>query len=159
MSGKLHKDKKLKICLTASGGGHLTELLRLSDSWKQYETFFITTVPVVRDKLQTSGNIYIVGECNRQHPIKVLNVFLRCLRVALKERPNVVISTGAAAGCMMCFLAKFSGAKIIWLDSITNVEQISLSGRMVRYIADLFLVQWPELTKKYNNVEFIGAVI
>jgi beta-1,4-N-acetylglucosaminyltransferase len=155
----LGKKNKLKICLAASSGGHLTELLKLSDSWKQYETFFVTTVPVVRDNLQTSGNIYIVGECNRQHLIRVLKVFLRCLRIALKERPNVVISTGAAAGCIICFLAKLSGAEIIWIDSITNVEKISLSGRMVRYIADLFLVQWPELTKKYNNVEFIGAVI
>ena len=116
-------------------------------------------MPVVRDNLQTSGNIYIVGECNRQHPIKVLKVFLRCLRITLKEKPNVVISTGAAAGCIICFLAKLSGADIIWIDSITNVEKISLSGRMVRYIADLFLVQWPELTQKYDNVEFIGAVI
>lgn len=151
--------EKLKICLAASAGGHLTELLRLSDSWKQYETFFVTTVPVVRDNLQTSGNIYVVGECNRQHPIRVLKVFIKCLKIALKERPNVVISTGAAAGCMICYLAKFGGARIIWVDSITNVERISLSGRMVRYIADLFLVQWPELVKKYNNVEFIGSVI
>ena len=153
------KRNKLKICLAASSGGHLTELEKLSDSWKLYETFFVTTVPVVRDNLQTSGNIYIVGECNRQHPIKVLKVFLRCLRITLKEKPNVVISTGAAAGCIICFLAKLSGADIIWIDSITNVEKISLSGRMVRYIADLFLVQWPELTQKYDNVEFIGAVI
>ena len=151
--------EKLKICLAASAGGHLTELLRLSDSWKQYETFFVTTVPVVRDNLQTSGNIYVVGECNRQHPIRVLKVFLKCLKIALKERPNVVISTGAAAGCMICYLAKLGGARIIWVDSITNVERISLSGRMVRHIADLFLVQWPELVKKYNNVEFIGLVI
>ena len=153
------KRNKLKICLAASSGGHLTELEKLSDSWKLYETFFVTTVPVVRNNLQTSGNIYIVGECNRQHPIKVLKVFLRCLRITLKEKPNVVISTGAAAGCIICFLAKLSGADIIWIDSITNVEKISLSGRMVRYIADLFLVQWPELTQKYDNVEFIGAVI
>ena len=151
--------EKLKICLAASAGGHLTELLRLSDSWKKYETFFVTTVPVVRDNLQTSGNIYVVGECNRQHPIRVLKVFLKCLKIALKERPNVVISTGAAAGCMICYLAKLGGARIIWVDSITNVERISLSGRMVRHIADLFLVQWPELVKKYNNVEFIGSVI
>lgn len=149
----------MKICLAASAGGHLTELLRLIESWKQYETFFVTTIPVVRDNLQTNGNIYVVGECNRQHPFRVLRVFLRCVRIAFKERPHIVISTGAAAGCMMCFLAKITGARIVWLDSITNVRKISLSGRMVRYIADLFLVQWPELVKKYKKVEYLGAVI
>ena len=146
MSKQLQKDKKLKICLVASGGGHLTELLRLSESWKQFETFFITTVPVVQENLQASGDVYVVGECNRQHPIQVLRVFLRCVRIAFKERLDVVISTGAAAGCMICFLAKLRGARIVWIDSITN-------------IADLFLVKWPELTEKYNKVEYIGEVI
>jgi beta-1,4-N-acetylglucosaminyltransferase len=151
--------KKNKICLAASGGGHLTELLRLSDSWKDYETFFVTTVPVVEDELKGSGHVYVVGECNRQHFILVVHVLLRCIRVIIKERPDVVISTGAAAGCMICFIAKMFGAKIVWIDSITNVEEISLSGRMVRYIADLFLVQWPELLSKYKNVEFAGTLI
>ena len=151
--------KRNKICLTASGGGHLTELLRLSDCWKVFETFFVTTVPVVQDELKQSAKVYVVGECNRQHPILVMLVFLRCLKIIIKEKPDVVISTGAAAGCMICFLAKIMKAKIIWIDSITNVEKISLSGRMVRYIADLFLVQWSELTLKYKNVEYAGTVI
>ena len=155
----MNNKSSLKICLAASGGGHLTELLELSDSWKGHDTFFVTTVPVVRDDLQTTGNIYVVGECNRQYPIRLLKVFLKCIRITLRERPNVVISTGAAAGCMICFLAKFLGAKIIWIDSITNVERISLSGRMVRFIADLFLVQWSELTSKYKNVEYTGTLI
>jgi UDP-N-acetylglucosamine:LPS N-acetylglucosamine transferase len=157
--GKLDNKKELKICLAASGGGHLTELLRLSDCWKGLDTFFVTTVPLVKDDLQATGNIYVVGECNRQHPILVLKVFLKCIKIAFKERPEVVISTGAAAGCMICFLAKIFGARIIWIDSITNITRISLSGRMVKQIADLFLVQWPELVVKYNGVEYIGAVI
>ena len=60
---------------------------------------------------------------------------------------------------MVCFLGKLLGAKVIWIDSITNVERISLSGRMVRYISDLFLVQWPELAEQYENVEYVGEVI
>jgi len=158
-SQQTHKSNNLKICLVASGGGHLTELLTLSKSWKQYESFFVTTVPVVQHNLKESGNVYIVGECNRQYPMRVLNVLLRCARIVFQEKPNVIISTGAAAGCIICFLAKFTRARIIWIDSITNVKRISLSGRMVRHIADLFLVQWPELTKKYNKVEYLGTVI
>lgn len=81
------------------------------------------------------------------------------MNVILRERPKVVISTGAAAGCIVCFLAKLFRAKIVWIDSITNVDKISLSGRMVRYIADLFLVQWPELVEKNKNVEYVGEVV
>lgn len=151
--------KPMKICLAASAGGHLTQLLKLADSWAGHEVFYITTTEAVRDKLRRFGRVYVVGECNRQHPIRVVMVLLQCIRTVFKERPAVMISSGAAAGCMACFLGKLIGAKVIWIDSITNVGRISLSGRMVRYIADLFLVQWPELAEKYNNVEYVGAVI
>lgn len=150
---------RLKICLVASAGGHLTQLLKLADSWADYEAVYITTTEVVRKKLGNSGKVYIVGECNRQNPILLLKVFLKCIPAIFKERPDVVISTGAAAGCMSCFLAKLFGAKVIWIDSITNVERLSLSGAIVRHIADLFLVQWPELTEKYKKTEFAGTVI
>jgi UDP-N-acetylglucosamine:LPS N-acetylglucosamine transferase len=151
--------KTLKICLVASAGGHLTQLLKVAESWRKYELFYVSTVPVVADKLRECGRTLIVGECNRQQPLKIIKVFLRCVRVVYKERPDVLISTGAAAGCMLCFLGKLIGAKVIWIDSITNIERISLSGRMVRYIADLFLVQWPDIAKRYKDVEYVGAVI
>ena len=150
---------KLRICLAASAGGHISQLLKLAASWNGYETFCVTTKGVVRNNLSQLGQVYVVGECNRQHPIRVITVLLRCLRIVFRERPDVVISTGAAAGCMLCFLGKIIGSKVVWIDSITNVERISLSGRMVRYIADLFLVQWQELAGKYKKVEFVGTVV
>ena len=152
-------EKKRRICLATSGGGHTSQLLKLADSWSGHETFCITTTEVVRAKLQRYGKVYTVGECNREHPLRVIRVLVKCVGVIWRERPDVVISTGAAAGCMVCFLARALRAKIIWIDSITNVDRISLSGRMVRHIADLFLVQWPELAKKYSNVEYLGTVI
>ncbi|MHC4475837.1 MAG: PssD/Cps14F family polysaccharide biosynthesis glycosyltransferase [Planctomycetota bacterium] len=151
--------KAIKVCLATSGGGHLSQLLKLAESWQGYDCVYITTTEVVQDKLRKLGKVYLVGECNRQHPMKVAGVFWRCLKVVLRERPHVLISTGAAAGCMACFLGKLRGAKVIWIDSITNVERISLSGRMVRYIADLFFVQWPQLAEQYDNVEYVGSVI
>lgn len=151
--------KQLKICLVASSGGHLSQLLKLIDSWTDYEGVYITSTDVVHDRLRQLGKVYVVGECNRQHLILLVRVCMRCIRVLLKERPDVVISTGAAAGCISCFLCKLLGAKVIWIDSITNVECLSMSGRIVRYMADLFLVQWPDLTKKYKKIEFVGTVI
>ena len=153
------KRKELRICLAASAGGHISQLLKLAESWNKHKTFCVTTTEVVQDKLRQFGRVYVVGECNRQHPVRVVKVLLRCINVAFKERPDVVISTGAAAGCMLCIVSKMLGAKVIWIDSITNVERISLSGKMVLYIADLFLVQWPELASRYKRVEFVGAVV
>ena len=134
-------------------------MLKLSESWQGYEIFCVTTSEVIRERLQEYGKAYTVGECNREHPLRVILVLMRCINIILRERPDVVISTGAAVGCILCILGKLLGARVVWIDSITNVERVSLSGRMVRHIADLFLVQWPELTEQYSNVEYVGAVI
>ncbi|NLT75648.1 MAG: UDP-N-acetylglucosamine--LPS N-acetylglucosamine transferase [Planctomycetes bacterium] len=149
----------MKICLAGSAGGHLSQLLKIASAWSGYEVCWITTTEVVRASLGEQGNVHVVGECNRQHPVRVLRVFLRCLRILRRERPDVVISTGAAPGCMAAILGHLAGAKVIWLDSITNVNRLSLSGRLVRPFADLFLVQWPALARKYRGVEYVGAVI
>ena len=137
----------------------MSQLLKLKDSWTRYNVFYITTREAVRKKLRQNGKVYVVGECNRRHPIRVVKVFSRCFKVVFQERPDVVISSGAAVGCITCFLGKLAGARVVWIDSITNVERISLSGRIVRYISDLFLVQWPELAEQYSSMEYLGAVI
>ena len=155
----MDKEKKLRVCLVASAGGHVSQLIKLSEGWKGHNTFCVTTTEVVRSRLTKFGCVYVVGECNREHPIRVFMVLMRCIGIVFKERPDVVISTGAAAGCLLCLLFKILGSKIIWIDSITNVNRISLSGKIVRFFADLFLVQWPELAVRYKNAEYVGAVI
>lgn len=151
--------KQKKICLVASAGGHLSQLLKLESVWEGYETFCVTTTDVTKKTLQQYGKVYVVGECNHKHPIKVIKVLFRSVKIVLKQKPDVIISTGAAVGCMICFLGKLLDAKIIWIDSITNINRLSLSGRMVRYIAHLFLVQWPKLAEQYDNTEYVGALI
>jgi UDP-N-acetylglucosamine:LPS N-acetylglucosamine transferase len=114
---------------------------------------------MVREKLEKLGTSYIVGECNRQHPGKTLGVMLKCLKIVLKERPGVILSTGAAAGFLMCFWGKLFGSKVIWVDSVANAEKLSMSGRMIRPFADLILSQWPDVAAKYSKVEYAGELI
>jgi UDP-N-acetylglucosamine:LPS N-acetylglucosamine transferase len=149
----------LKICLAASAGGHLTQLLKVAGCVSGHDVVIVTTSESVRGKLASIGRVHVVGECNREHPVRVISVLLRCIRIIFHERPQVIISTGAAPACLCCLLSKLLGARIIWVDSVTNVERISLSGRIIRPIADLFLVQWPELAAKYRGVEYVGAII
>ena len=137
----------------------MSQLLKLASSWNDFETFCVTTTEVVRDKLSKFGTVYVVGECNRQHLVRLVRVLLRCIKIVFSERPDVVISTGAAAGCILCILGKMLGAKVVWIDSIANVERLSMSGRFVRCFADLFLTQWPELASRYRNVEYRGTII
>ncbi|HML74979.1 MAG TPA: hypothetical protein PKB02_10850 [Anaerohalosphaeraceae bacterium] len=151
--------KNIKICLVASAGGHLSQLLSLCSVWAGYELICVSTGHMVKEKLDTIGKPYIVGECNREHPIQTVGVMYKCLRIMLKERPDVVFSTGAAAGFLMCFWSKLFGSKVIWLDSIANAHKLSMSGRMIRPFADLILSQWPDVAAKYPNVEYAGEVL
>lgn len=151
--------KQLKICLAASAGGHLSQLLSLKPLWQGHQVMCVSTGQMVRDKLEKFGPTYIVGECNREHPIKTFGVMVKCLKIILREKPDVVLSTGAAPGFLMCFWGKLLGAKVIWIDSIANAEKLSMSGRMVRPFADLMLSQWPDVATKYLKVEYVGEVV
>jgi len=151
--------EQLKVCLAASAGGHLSQLRRVASAWSGHQTCWITTTEVVRASLGENGNVYVVGECNRQHPFRVIATLVLCLRAICREKPDVVISTGAAAGCLAAVFGRLAGAKVVWLDSITNVHRLSLSGRLTRPFANLVLVQWPALARKYRGVEYVGAVV
>jgi UDP-N-acetylglucosamine:LPS N-acetylglucosamine transferase len=150
---------RLRVCLAASAGGHLNQLLRIADAWSGHDLVFVTTLAIAAHELDRRGKTYVIGECNRNAPLDVTRVFARCHAIAAKERPDVVISTGAAPGLLMCLAAKLRGAKVIWIDSIANVEQLSLSGRLARPIADLFLAQWPEVADRYAGVEYVGSIV
>ncbi len=151
--------RQIRVCLAASAGGHLTQLLSTKGAWDRHDVFIVTTRDLVKRSLRDFGCVYVVGECNRNYPLRIVKVLIKCIRITFHEKYDIVFSTGAAVGCIMCFLGKLRGARVIWLDSITNVEKMSLSGRLVRRIADLCLVQWPELVEKYDGVEYMGSVI
>jgi UDP-N-acetylglucosamine:LPS N-acetylglucosamine transferase len=137
----------------------LSQLLKIVPYIEGYDTSVVTTSEAVREGLKRLGAVHVVGECNREHLLQVVQVFARCWKAMRRERPDVVVSTGAAAGCLCCLLGKLFGARVVWVDSITNVERLSLSGRMVRPVADLCIVQWPELTRKYPGTQYVGNII
>lgn len=152
----------MKVCVGASAGGHMNQLLRLlqhTDSWPQQPTLYVTTLEVLASLLRERGPTYIVGECNRRHPFKACVTLVRCLRIAWRERPDVVITTGSMPLAFFCLTAKLFGARIVWIDSIANCERFSLSGSLVKPFADLFLTQWPELARKDTKAEFAGAIL
>jgi hypothetical protein len=158
----LARQRELRICVGASAGGHMNELLRLlevSQNWPEPPSFYVTTMEELANKLREKGPTYVIGECNRQHPLKAIIVLAKSLKIVIKERPSVVITTGSLPLAILCLSAKLMGTKIVWIDSIANIERFSLSGRVIRPFADLFLTQWPELAEKYSNVEYAGAII
>ncbi|MFH0964488.1 MAG: UDP-N-acetylglucosamine--LPS N-acetylglucosamine transferase [Planctomycetota bacterium] len=151
----------MKIALVASAGGHMSELLLLEEAWKGHEHFFITTGEMVAEELagRYGSRVYVLGEANRRQPLRMLRALWRCAGAMLRERPDAVLSLGAACGCLAGLIGKATGAKLAWVDSIANVEQASLSGRIARPFADLFLVQWPGVAERCRGAEYRGELL
>ena len=72
--------------------------------------------------------------------------------------PDVIVSTGAAPGYIALRLGRLLGSRTIWLDSIANVERLSMSGEIVGRHADLWLTQWPQLSRT-GGPDCWGAVL
>ena len=149
----------MKICLAASAGGHLTQLLQLRHVWENRSHFYITNNKSAVEILGDHSKVYLVSWGNRRHPFLIAKLIYQCMRIIFKERPDVLLTTGAASGCILAFMTKLTGGKVIWIDTISHVDYLTMSGRLIRPFADMFLVQWPELVEKYPGVTYVGALI
>ena len=156
------KTKKIdKICVGASSGGHMTELLGLLETvnmWPVKPSIYVTTREIWAKKLRALGKTYVVGECNRNKPIMILITGIRSLYFVLRERPDVIITTGSLPIAIVCLIARCFGSKIVWIDSVAQFEDLSMSGKLMLKYADLLLTQWPEIAEKYPGVEYAGEL-
>ena len=145
-----------KVLLVASGGGHWIQLLRVAPAFDGMERVYITTSGS-RRLPPAEGRCYRVNDANRWERWNVARLVPMVLRILLRERPELILTTGAAVGCIAVVLGRMLGTRTIWLDSMANVEELSLSGRLARPFASLFLTQHPELANRLG-LEFAGRV-
>ena len=151
--------KELRLGVVASPGGHLTQILTISRAWDEYSAFYVSTSPTVTSSLAKKGPFYIIEESGRGHLFGTIKCFVQSFKIILKEKPHVIVSGGSGCGSFLCFIGKIFGAKTVWLDSIANVDRMSLSGRVTRPFVDLCIVQWPKHAGGHKNVEYWGKVI
>jgi len=100
----------------------------------------------------------VVNDATRWNRVRLVLQGLRIAWIVLIQRPDVVISTGAAPGYFALRFGKLFRARTIWVDSIANVEAMSMTGMLVRRYADLWLTQWPDLATP-NGPVYHGAVL
>lgn len=148
--------KPKKILAVASGGGHWIQLLRLKPAFEGCDMVYISTHDGYR-KLVEDSQFYKVTDANRWNKLKLLKMAFEVRKVVMKEKPDLIISTGAAPGLFAILWGRLNGCRTIWLDSIANVEKLSMSGRIVKPFAHLHLTQWEHLAD--NSTLFKGNVI
>ena len=148
--------KKLKEFAVASIGGHWVQLLRIAKALeKEFDVVYMST----HEKCATmvEGRVYYsMNDFSRWDFYKMFPELLHSIYIICKEKPSIVITTGAAPGLVCLFAAKICGIRTVWIDSIANVEHISFSGRIASKFASRIYTQWPSLAG--NKVIFAGNI-
>jgi len=159
-------NSELHVMAVASAGGHWVQLMRLRPAWKGLRVTYVTTDPnfyqVVDQYAESQGEpppgFHTVVEANRWQKWRLIKQFLGIVFIMARKRPDVVLSTGAAPGYFALRIGRLFGARTIWIDSIANAEELSMSGQRIGKHADLWLTQWEHLAKP-EGPEYLGSVL
>lgn len=139
------KGKRVSILAASSGGGHWEELMLLKPAFEGRQVHYVTT----DSKIAEYHGVYsasVVIDCNQNQPLKSIVCLIMAIRVILKVRPEVVISTGAAPGFFCIFAGRLLGARTLWIDSFANGEELSMCGRLSKSVAHECWTQWDHLS-------------
>jgi len=145
------------VLAIASGGGHWIQLLRLRPAFEGHDVTYVTTKAGYRGDVP-EARFRLVNDANRWDKPGLARMALCLAWIILRVRPHVVVSTGAAPGYFAIRLGKLLGARTVWIDSIANAEEVSMTGVLVRSRADLWLTQWPHLAAE-DGPRYAGAVL
>lgn len=154
--------KRLRICLAASGGGHVRQLLDLQTVWSQHDYFFVTEDTALGRTLADEHRTHFVphfawGQAKLGAPFRMIgravSSFFRSLGFMLRERPDLVISTGAGAVIFPVLWGRLLGAHVLVIESFARFEGPSLFGRIASRFAHDVVVQSAKLSAYYPRAK------
>lgn len=155
----MNRNAKVKICVIASAGGHLTQALRIAQGInKNYNFYYVTYyLPHIRQLLKGLKHYLILNP--HKNLFKYLVNFFQSLKIYMKERPNFIITTGSGMAVPTCLIGKFFGSKLIYIESGSRVKSPSLTGRFLYYFSDIFIVQWRSILRYFKKAVYGGSLI
>lgn len=161
MSQDKKNNSSKKICLISSSGGHFEQLLMLRKLGEK-NSIFVVTEKTKYNKNDKKIN-YFVMQVNRKEPLlifKMIGILFKSIFIFLKEKPDVVISTGVLASIPMLFIAHIFHKKVIYIESFAKINSPTMTGNLIynKKIADQFYVQWESMLKFYPDAIYKGGI-
>ena len=147
-----------RVLFVSSSGGHWVQLRRIRrafDGWSQY---YACTNAGYRSTVDPDERFFGVPEATRWNKLRLVYQALVVLWILLRTRPEVVVSTGASPGFFAMLFGRLLRRKTIWVDSIANVDEMSLSGQQAGHFADLWLTQWRHLARP-EGPKYFGSLV
>jgi UDP-N-acetylglucosamine:LPS N-acetylglucosamine transferase len=148
---------RIRVLAVASSGGHWEQLMLLRPTLAGYDTRFATTEPAVAMQ-HGIADAESLPDCNQNKPVASALCALAALRIVLKHRPKVILSTGAAPGFFCILVGRLTGARTLWIDSVANGEELSMCGKLSRTFAHECWTQWEHLAAE-DGPRYVGAVL
>ena len=148
----------MKVCLVGSSGGHLTHLYMLKPFWKDKDHFWVTFDKEDARSLLEGEKMYpCYYPTNRSLKALIKNTKI-AWDVLHKEKPDLIISCGAAVSVPFFYLGKMMGAKLVYIEVFDRIDKPTMTGKMVYPIVDKFVVQWEEQKKVYPKAVNLGSI-
>ena len=157
-------EKGTKLLFISSTGGHFNELMQLKPLFQKCTYHIVTeTSPAMEHLKQEYGkNLDFLAYGTKKTPLRYIGIlFINCFKslwIYLKFRPQIVITTGTHTAGPMCCIAKILGSKVIYIETFANRNTKTQAGRLLYYIADVFIVQWEEMLNIYPKAIYLGGV-
>ena len=149
---------QMKVCLVGSSGGHLTHLYMLKPFWKDKDRFWVTFDKEDARSLLDGEKFYpCYYPTNRSLKALVKNTKI-AWDVLHKEKPDLIVSCGAAVAVPFFYIGKMMGAKVVYIEVFDRIDKPTMTGKMVYPIADKFVVQWDEQKKVYPKAVNLGSI-
>ena len=146
-----------KVLVVCSAGGHLKEAM---SAIGENATGFHLATYRTGGKRATNSRLAIHYMTNPHlSKLKYLWNFIQSFFLILRVRPKVIITTGAGIAIPSALLGKMFGVKLIVVDTMALVNKLSRTGEFLYRYADLFVVQWPCLLKRYPRAVYGGLAL
>lgn len=160
MKNKGNDMKQKKVCLISSSGGHLEQIKQLKDVYSKYDCFYVVTRTKATEAMKQKH--YIVSDLLRKNKaimvLRMIRMMFEQFFIFVKERPDVILTTGAAVAIPMCIIGKVFHKKVIYIESYARMTTPNKTGKLIYKFADLFIIQWEELRKYYPNAVYGGSI-
>ncbi|XP_053607260.1 UDP-N-acetylglucosamine transferase subunit ALG14 homolog [Plodia interpunctella] len=169
----------LRTILCMGSGGHTTELLRLVKNLN-YEKYRPRLYIVADNDATSEAKIklndqddYTVSRIPRSRNVNqsyissvfsTLYAFTQIIPVVYKFKPDVIFCNGPGTCVPLCVLAFLLrclfilDCRIIFVESVCRVRTLSLTGKILQFFADIFVVQWPQLRNVCFRAKYFGRL-
>ena len=148
----------MKVCLVGSSGSHLFHLYMLKPFWQDKERFWVSfDKDDTRSLLADEKKYYCYYPSNRSLKALVINSW-RAIKILSSEKPDLIISSGAAAAVPFFWIGKLLGAKTIYIEVYDRIDKPTTSGRLCYPVSDRVIVQWEEMKKVYPKAINLGSL-